>query len=61
MTVIYHDLEVDSHVAFMKGAPERVLEACTDNFAGDLLTPKSKDHILSLMDHFASEGLVPLP
>jgi P-type Na+/K+ transporter len=61
MTVIYRDLEVDTNIALMKGAPERVLDACTYNAQGDVLTNESKDDVLRLMDRFASEGLVTPP
>ena len=59
MTVIYHDLEHRANIAFMKGAPERVLDACTYDSQGTPLTPDTKDEVLRLMDRFASEGLVP--
>jgi magnesium-transporting ATPase (P-type) len=58
MTVIYHDLEHRTNIAFMKGAPERVLDACTYDSQGTPLTPETKDEVLRLMDRFASEGLV---
>ena len=34
MTVIYHDLEHNTNIAFMKGAPERVLDACSHTAQG---------------------------
>ena len=34
MTVIYHDLECQTNIAFMKGAAERVLDACSYNAQG---------------------------
>jgi len=58
MTVIYHDLQHKLNVAFMKGAPERVVDACMYSSNGDVLTPPAKEYIINLMDHFASEGLV---
>lgn len=58
MTVIYHDLEHCTNIAFMKGAPERVLDACTYDSQGNPLTTDDKDEVLRLMDRFASEGLV---
>jgi len=61
MTVIYHDLEQHTNIAFMKGAPERVLDACTKDYKGEPLTSAAKDDILRLMDKFASEGLVVSP
>lgn len=57
MTVIYHDLEQNTNKAFMKGAPERVLDACSFNTKGEPLTSLEIDHVLHLMDKFASEGL----
>ena len=62
MTVIYHDLVHRTNIAFMKGAPERVLEACTYDSQNNVLTVEAKADVLHLMDRFASEGLViPLP
>ena len=58
MTVIYHDLKHQTNVAFMKGAPERVLDACSYNAQGGPLTSIEIDEVLHLMDRFASEGLV---
>jgi len=58
MTVIYHDIEQGANVAFMKGAPERVLDACLYNAHGELLTEDDKADVLRHMDHFAREGLV---
>lgn len=58
MTVIYQDLQTNTNIAFMKGAPERVLDGCTYNTQGDVLTNEAKDDVLRLMDRFASEGLV---
>jgi P-type Na+/K+ transporter len=58
MTVIYHDLKQGTNVAFMKGAPERVLEACLYDAQGDILTDDDRAHVLQQMDHFASRGLV---
>jgi len=60
MTVVYRDLEHGSKVAFMKGAPERVLDACTYDPQGEVLTDSAKVDILTLMDRFASQGLVNL-
>jgi P-type Na+/K+ transporter len=57
MTVVYHDLEHNTNKAFMKGAPERVLEACSFNSKGGPLTSTEIDHVLDLMDNLASEGL----
>jgi Na+-exporting ATPase len=57
MTVVYHDLEHNTNKAFMKGAPERVLEACSFNAKGGPLTSTEIDHVLDLMDNLASEGL----
>jgi len=57
MTVIYHDLEHDINRAFMKGAPERVIDACSFNAKGEPLTSIEIDNVLHLMDEFASEGL----
>jgi magnesium-transporting ATPase (P-type) len=58
MTVIYHDLIHKENIAFMKGAPERVLEACTYDSENNPLTETAKSEVLRLMDRFASEGLV---
>lgn len=58
MTVIYHDLEHKTNIAFMKGAPERVINACSYNAKGGPLTSIEIDEVLHLMDRFASEGLV---
>jgi magnesium-transporting ATPase (P-type) len=58
MTVIYHDLEHKTNLAFMKGAPERVLDACIYDPQGDKLTDESKTSVLRLMDRFAAQGLV---
>ena len=58
MTVIYHDLEHNMNIAFMKGAPERVLDACAFTAQGDILTSIAIDEVLHLMDRFAREGLV---
>jgi magnesium-transporting ATPase (P-type) len=58
MSVVYHDLEHQTNIAFMKGAPERVLDACLYNSQGDILTVEGKADVLRLMDRFASEGLV---
>ena len=56
--MVYYDLEKHAHFAFMKGAPECVLDACTFGCQGDILTPESKTQVLHLMDRFASDGLV---
>jgi P-type Na+/K+ transporter len=58
MTVIYHDLIHHKNIAFMKGAPERVLEACSFDAQNNPLTHAVKAEVLHLMDRFASEGLV---
>jgi P-type Na+/K+ transporter len=58
MTVIYHDLIHRKNIAFMKGAPERVLEACSFDAQSNPLTDAEKANVLHLMDRFASEGLV---
>lgn len=58
MTVIYHDLQHKTNIAFMKGAPERVLDACIYDANGDKLTDEGKKSVLRLMDRFAAEGLV---
>jgi magnesium-transporting ATPase (P-type) len=58
MTVVYQDLQTRENVAFMKGAPERVLDACAYDTEGKPFTKDSKNEILQLMDRFASEGLV---
>lgn len=58
MTVVYHDLQTRNNVAFMKGAPECVVDACMYNAEGDPITAEGKTEILDMMNHFASEGLV---
>ena len=58
MTVIYHDIEKGNNVAFMKGAPERVLDTCLYDAHGEILTEDDKADVLRHMDHFAREGLV---
>jgi len=58
MTIVYRDLQTRKKVAFMKGAPERVLNACVYDAERKLFTEDSKNEILQLMDRFASEGLV---
>jgi len=58
MTVIYHDLVHKTNIAFMKGAPERVLDACSYTAQGGHLTSIAIDETLHLMDRFANEGLV---
>jgi len=58
MTVIYYDIEQSTHIAYMKGAPERVLEACLYDAQGELLSEDDKTDVLCHMDRFASEGLV---
>jgi magnesium-transporting ATPase (P-type) len=58
MTVVYQDTQRQLNVAFMKGAPERVLDACTYDLSGNELNPKRKAHVLCTMDYFANEGLV---
>jgi magnesium-transporting ATPase (P-type) len=58
MTVIYREIKKDINIAFMKGAPERVLDACEYDAEGAVLTDTAKDDVLRLMDRFASEGLV---
>jgi potassium/sodium efflux P-type ATPase len=57
MTVIFRDLDQGTNIAFMKGAPERVLDACLYNSQGDILTEDAKNGVLKLMDRFAGEGL----
>jgi Na+-exporting ATPase len=57
MTVVYHDLKHNANKAFMKGAPEHILEACSFNAKGGPLTSIEIEHVLNLMDNLASEGL----
>lgn len=60
MAVTYHDRQNDAHLAFIKGAVERVLDACTkvQLAAGDQdLTEEFKDRILENMESLASTGL----
>ena len=58
MTVIYHDLQTRHNIAFMKGAPECVVDACIYDKEGDPITEEGKTEILHMMNRFASEGLV---
>ena len=58
MTVVYHDLQTRNNVAFMKGAPESVLDTCIYDVDGNPITDDSKAEILHLMNCFANEGLV---
>lgn len=58
MTVVYHDLQTRTNVAFMKGAPESVLDACLYDTEGNDFSEDSKREMFILMDRFASEGLV---
>ena len=58
MTVIYHDLERQTNIAFLKGAAEQVLDACSYNPQGDPSTSIEIDEVLCLMGRFAGEGLV---
>src|SRR5271156_3992486 len=58
MTVVFHDLQNGKNEAYMKGAPERVLEACTRDSEQKHLTENSKMEVLRFIEQFASEGLV---
>jgi len=58
MTSVYHDLESRNIVAFTKGAPESMIDACIYDSEGCLLTEGSKTKILRVMNDLASEGLV---
>jgi magnesium-transporting ATPase (P-type) len=58
MTVVFHDLQTGTNEAFMKGAPERVLEACVYDLDQKHLTEDSKMEVVRLVEQFASEGLV---
>jgi len=49
MTVVFRDLQTGKNQVFMKGAPERVLEACIYD---------SKEEVFRVIERFASEGLV---
>jgi magnesium-transporting ATPase (P-type) len=60
MSVVYHDLQTQSNVLFMKGAPECVLDACCYDTDGKLLSEENKATTLRLMENFAGEGLVGL-
>ncbi|UZJ54932.1 hypothetical protein CBS101457_004252 [Exobasidium rhododendri] len=60
MSVTYHDKENNRHVAFMKGAVERVLEACgTVQTGGGRvdLTKTFQARILENMEALAADGL----
>jgi magnesium-transporting ATPase (P-type) len=54
MTVVYHDLHTRKNLAFMKGAPERVLDACQKDGENTL----SHNSVVEVTNRFASEGLV---
>jgi potassium/sodium efflux P-type ATPase len=64
MAVTYHDKTNDKHYAFMKGAVERILDACTTvqmdkplEEATEKLTEDYKEHVLSNMESLAAGGL----
>ena len=58
MTVVFHDLHTGKNESFMKGAPERVLEACIYDSDQKILTEDKRMEVLRFIEHFASEGLV---
>ena len=58
MTVVYRDLQTQTDVAFMKGAPECVLDVCIYDAKGIAISDDDKMEILDVMNRFASEGLV---
>jgi magnesium-transporting ATPase (P-type) len=58
MSVVYHDLQTQNNVLFMKGAPECVLEACSYDVDGELLSEEKKAETLRVMETLAGEGLV---
>ncbi len=60
MCTIYKHRPSNSHKAFMKGAVERVLEACTHARDGDeivKITEEYKENVLANMEALASTGL----
>jgi len=58
MTVAYQDLNTQEYIAFMKGAPEWVLDVCLYDIDGNEITDQTKSKITDLIEGFASEGLV---
>jgi len=58
MAAVFHDLQTGKNEAFMKGAPERVLEACIYGSDQKILDEDSKMEVLKFIERFASEGLV---
>eukprot|EP01113_Clastostelium_recurvatum_P038997 TRINITY_DN58_c0_g1_i1.p1 TRINITY_DN58_c0_g1~~TRINITY_DN58_c0_g1_i1.p1 ORF type:complete len:1037 (-),score=258.51 TRINITY_DN58_c0_g1_i1:49-3111(-) len=62
MSMVYKNSQDQSYVLFMKGAPERVLEACTHIVTDDLSHPEplSEEHRTTISDlnkQMAGEGL----
>lgn len=60
MAVTYYDKENDAHFAFMKGAVERILDACSTAQLPDStadITDEFKQQILDNMEAMASGGL----
>ena len=58
MTVVYQDLQDQTVFAFMKGAPECVLDVCIYDAEGNPITDDGKTEILHMLNCFTSEGLV---
>lgn len=54
MTVIYRDKET---IAFSKGAPEILLEKCSYDYSGKILSEKNKKKLLSVSKDMAKRGL----
>lgn len=58
MSVVYHDLHTQRNVLYMKGATECVLEACSYDVDGEVLTEERRAETLRVMETLAGEGLV---
>lgn len=61
MTVVFHDLQTGKNEVYMKGAPERVIEACIYNSEREPFTEDNRLEVVRLVEQFASEGLVQVP
>jgi magnesium-transporting ATPase (P-type) len=59
MTVVYQDLHTQEYIAFMKGAPEWILDICSHDIDGNEFTDETKSKLSDLIEEFATEGLVP--
>ena len=58
MSIVYYDLNTGQNQVFMKGAPERVLEACTYYLNREIFMDERRMEVLRWIEQFASEGLV---